>query len=78
MVAIRLKRVGAHHEPHYRIVVSDSRKDPSGAFIESIGYYDPHTEPITVKMNLDRVQHWISKGAKPSSSVAKLIKRATV
>ena len=77
MLRIRLRRDGAKKKPFYHVVVSDSRKTPSAAFVEQIGYYDPATEPSTLKLDTDRAEHWVSKGARPSATVAKLIKRAS-
>ncbi len=73
MVVIRLARHGAHKKPFYRIVVADQRKKRDGAFIEQVGTYDPNTDPSTIKIDLDKVDEWIGKGAQPSDRVAKLI-----
>jgi small subunit ribosomal protein S16 len=76
MVRIRLTRLGTHKKPFYRIVVADSRKPRDGANLEQVGYYDPLTEPKNVKIDLARVDHWISVGARPSETVERLIKKA--
>ncbi|MCR3922867.1 MAG: 30S ribosomal protein S16 [Firmicutes bacterium] len=77
-VRIRLKRVGAKKRPFYRIVVADSRSPRDGAFIEEIGYYNPTTEPTTLKVNNEKVQEWVQKGAQPSDTVKALLKRVEV
>lgn len=72
MVRIRLRRVGQKHQPSYRIVVADVESPRDGRFIEIIGSYIPTTEPFTFEVQEDRVFEWMSKGAQPSDSVAKL------
>jgi small subunit ribosomal protein S16 len=76
VVKIRLARFGRKKRPFYRIVVTDSRKRRDSGFKEVVGYYNPLTEPSTVKMDLDRVNYWLSVGAKMSDRVAKLKKIA--
>lgn len=68
-VKIRLKRLGAKKSPFYRIVVADSRAPRDGRSIEEIGYYNPLTEPVTVKIDEEKALNWMSKGAKPSDTV---------
>lgn len=68
-VKIRLKRLGAKKAPFYRIVVADSRAPRDGRSIEEIGYYNPLTEPVTVKIDEEKALDWMSKGAKPSDTV---------
>jgi len=72
MVRIRLRRIGQRHQPSYRIVVADVESPRDGRFIEIIGSYIPTTEPFTFEVQEDRVFEWMSKGAQPSDSVAKL------
>lgn len=74
MVKIRLKRMGANKKPFYRVVVADSRTPRDGKFIEEIGYYDPMTEPKTVKIDAERAQKWLADGAQPTETVKKLFK----
>ena len=74
MVRIRLTRLGTHKRPFYRVIVTDSRSARDGSNIEQIGYYNPLTEPKNVKLDLDRVDYWLSVGAKPSDTVERLIK----
>lgn len=71
-VKIRLKRMGAKKAPFYRIVVADSRSPRDGRFVEEIGYYNPTTEPMTFKVDSDKVAKWIKNGAQPSDTVKKL------
>lgn len=75
MIKLRLRRMGAKKRPSYRIVAADSRSPRDGAFIESLGYYDPLTEPSTLKVNEERVRHWLSVGAQPSDTVRDLLRR---
>ena len=74
MVKVRLARFGRKKRPFYRIVVTDSRKRRDSGWIESIGYYNPMTEPTTVKIDLDRLNYWLGVGAKMSERVEKLKK----
>lgn len=73
MLAIRLKRMGRKHRPYYRLVVSDSRSRTKGESVEEVGNYDPLPNPSAIEIDLQRVDYWLSKGAKPSATVAKLI-----
>ena len=63
MLKIRLRRMGAKHAAFYRIVVSDSRSTPRGRFVETVGTYDPATDPAAVKLDVERTEDWIRKGA---------------
>jgi small subunit ribosomal protein S16 len=73
-VRIRLSRVGATKRPSYRVVAMDSRRPRDGRALEILGFYDPLTEPATVRIDAERLAAWVSKGALPSETVAKLIK----
>jgi len=75
-VRIRLKRMGAKKKPAYRIVVADNRYPRDGRFIEEIGYYNPTTEPTTFEVDAEKVQQWLSKGARPSDTVKALLNKA--
>ena len=75
-VKIRMKRVGAKNAPYFRIVVADSRSPRDGKFIEEIGSYQPLKTGDNFILKLDRAQYWVSKGAKPSDTVASFIKKA--
>lgn len=74
MVKIRLKRMGANKKPFYRIVVADSRSPRDGRFIEEIGYYNPVSEPKTIKINEEKALKWLGIGAQPTETVRNLFK----
>jgi small subunit ribosomal protein S16 len=67
--------MGSHKRPFYRIVAADSRARRDGPFIEIIGTYNPLTEPSSITIKPERVQYWLSKGAQPTDTVQKLLKR---
>ena len=75
-VKIRLRRTGAKKAPSYRVVVADSRYPRDGRFIEEIGYYDPLTEPVTIKIDMEKANNWIQNGAQPTDTVKALLKKA--
>jgi small subunit ribosomal protein S16 len=75
-VHIRLRRTGTTRKPAYRVVVADSRAARDGKFIEVIGHYNPLTNPPTVKIEVEKAQAWIKKGAQPSNTVKNLLARA--
>jgi len=72
MTVVRLTRMGRKKSPFYRIVVTDSRKRRDGGWIESIGYYNPMTQPATLKVDEERLAYWKSVGAKLSDRVARI------
>jgi small subunit ribosomal protein S16 len=76
MVRLRLTRMGRKKRPFYRIVAADARSKRDGRHIEILGYYNPMTKPVELKVNLERVDYWVGVGASPSDTVAGLIKRA--
>ena len=76
MVKIRLRRDGAKKAPYYTIVVADSRYPADGKFIEKVGTYNPMVDPAEIKIDLEKVESWIKKGAKPTDTTAALIKKA--
>ncbi len=78
MVKIRLKRIGAHKQPSYRIVVADSRCARDGKFIEEIGFFDPLSDPEEIRVDGDKAKEWISKGAQPTERVKSLLKKSGV
>jgi small subunit ribosomal protein S16 len=78
MLRIRLRRTGKKKQPAYRLVVADSRAPRDGAFVETIGLYDPLTNPPTIRIDSEKARAWISKGAQPSETVAKLMRREGV
>ncbi len=73
-VSMRLTRVGGKKDPQWRVVVADRRSPRDGRFIETLGRYNPQTEPSTIVLNEERILHWLSKGAQPSEPVQKLLK----
>ncbi len=78
VVRIRLTRMGKRHMPFYRIVVVDSRKKRDGAYIESLGYYNPLREPAQIDVNVEKAVEWILKGAQPSETVSNILSKAGV
>ena len=77
-VKIRLRRMGAKKAPFYRVVVADSRYPRDGRFIDQVGTYNPLTDPVTVDFDAEKVAKWISNGAQPTETVAKLLKQAGI
>jgi small subunit ribosomal protein S16 len=75
---IRLKRLGGKHEPHYRIVIADSKKRRDGSAVEELGYYSPAGEETTLDVNVERVEHWLEIGAQPTETVRSLLVKAGV
>ncbi|MGA9996625.1 MAG: 30S ribosomal protein S16 [Pyrinomonadaceae bacterium] len=74
MLAIRLMRMGAKKRPAYRIVVKEKLSKRDGAYLENLGTYNPTRDPAEIKLNAERVQYWIEKGAQPTDTVRRLIK----
>ncbi|MDD3184895.1 MAG: 30S ribosomal protein S16 [Anaerostipes sp.] len=77
-VKMRLKRLGQKKAPFYRVVVADSRAPRDGKFIQEIGTYDPNQEPSVVKIDEEAAKKWLSEGAQPTDTVAKLLKVAGI
>lgn len=77
-VRIRLTRVGATKQPSYRFVVTDSRNARNGRSIETLGHYNPRTDPIEINVDEAKAKHWLSVGAQPSDTVARLFRRIGV
>jgi small subunit ribosomal protein S16 len=77
-VKIRLTRVGATKRPSYRVVAIDSRRPRDGRSLEILGFYDPLTDPATVRIDAERLNAWIAKGALPSQTVGKLMRQAGI
>ena len=73
---IRLTRIGATHQPHYRVVVAEARSRRDGAPVEVLGSYDPRSKGNPMNVNLERVDYWVSKGAKPTDTLHAMLKRA--
>jgi small subunit ribosomal protein S16 len=68
--------VGAKKKPQYRLVVADTRSPRDGRFIETVGHYNPRTDPPSVQVDHERVAYWLQHGAQPSEAVAKILRRA--
>jgi small subunit ribosomal protein S16 len=77
-VRIRLTRVGAKKQPSYRLVVADSRAARDGRAIDTIGHYNPRTDPIELRIDEAKARDWLAKGAQPSDTVLRLFKQAGV
>lgn len=75
MLSIRLTRMGAKKKPFYRIVVAEKRSKRDGRFVEAVGYYDPCRNPADIKLDRERIDYWIQRGAKPSETVRSFLKR---
>jgi small subunit ribosomal protein S16 len=73
-VRVRLTRVGSKKNPIWRVVVADQRSPRDGRFIETIGHYNPQTEPSTIRIDEERFQHWLARGAQPTGTVKQLMK----
>lgn len=76
MVSLRLTRKGTKDRPFYKIVAIDSRKRRDGRYIEQLGVYDPMQEGVNYKVDLESADKWISNGARPSETVASILKKA--
>ena len=73
-VRVRLTRVGSKKNPLWRVVVSDQRSPRDGRFIEAVGHYNPQTDPSTIVLDEQRLNHWLSRGAQPTNTVKRLLK----
>lgn len=78
MVKIRLRRMGAHKKPFYRVVVADARSSRDGRFIEELGYYNPMTNPADIKLDSEKAKKWLENGAQPTETVRSLFKKAGI
>lgn len=78
MVRIRLTRVGSKKNPIWRVVVADKRSPRDGRVIENVGTYNPQTEPSTITLKQDRLEHWIGKGAQPTDQVLQLMRTQSI
>ena len=77
-VRIRLTRVGATKQPTYRVVVADARSARDSRAIETLGHYNPRTEPVTFEVDAEKAKAWLSKGAQPSDTVVRLFKQSGI
>jgi small subunit ribosomal protein S16 len=75
MLKIRLRRIGAIRQPHYRIVVADARSPRDGRFLEILGHYNPRTEPATIQVDVTKYEEWKRKGAQPTDAVERLVRQ---
>ena len=75
MVKIRLKRVGMKKKPFYRVVVADERATRDGRFVDEIGYYNPVSNPVELKIDVEKAQTWLKNGAQPTDTVRALLKK---
>ena len=76
MVKIRLKRMGMKKKPFYRVVVADERASRDGRFIDELGYYNPVSNPVELKIDAEKAQKWIKNGAQPTDTVRALLKKS--
>ena len=77
-VKIRLRRMGAKKAPFYRVVVADSRYPRNGRFIDEIGYYNPLTAPVEIKIDADKAAKWMESGAQPTDTVKALLVKSGI
>ncbi len=75
MVKIRLRRQGAKKSPSYRVIVADERSPRDGRFIEELGYYNPLANPVEIKIDVEKANEWIKKGAQPTETVKSLLQK---
>ena len=75
---IRLRRMGAKKKPFYRVVVADNRSPRDGRFIEEIGYYNPLTDPVDIKIDAEKATKWLGNGAQPTETVRTLLKKSDI
>lgn len=77
-VKMRLKRVGAKKQPSYRVVIADSRSPRDGRFIEQIGFYNPLSTPVDIRIDAEKAQKWLACGAQPTETVKSLLKKTEI
>lgn len=75
MLAIRLMRMGAKKSPSYRVVVKEKLSKRDGAYVENVGFYNPTRNPAEVRLDMERVNYWIGRGAQPTDTVRQLIRQ---
>ena len=75
MLAIRLMRMGAKKSPSYRVVVKEKLSKRDGAYVENVGFYNPTRDPAEVRLDMERVNYWIERGAQPTDTVRQLIRQ---
>ncbi len=74
MLAIRLMRMGAKKSPSYRVIVKEKLSKRDGAYLENVGFYNPTRQPAEVRLDIERVNYWLERGAQPTDTVRQLIK----
>ena len=77
-VKMRLKRVGEKKQPSYRVVIADSRSPRDGRFIEQIGFYNPLSNPVDIRIDAEKAQKWLACGAQPTETVKSLLKKTEI
>ena len=78
MIKLRLRRMGAKKQPSYRIVAAESRSPRDGRFIEVVGFYNPKTQPATLRIDTERAKYWLDHGAQPTETVRSLLRHSGV
>lgn len=78
MIKLRLRRMGAKKQPSYRIVAADVRSPRDGRFIEIVGFYNPQTDPYTLRVDEERAKYWLDHGAQPTETVRSLLVKSGV
>jgi small subunit ribosomal protein S16 len=78
VLSIRLARIGKKKKPFYRVVVIDKRRPRNGRFVEIVGTYDPLKDPAEVKLDAERIKHWLGYGAQPSDTVRSFIRKQKI
>lgn len=78
MLAIRLSRIGKKKQPYYRVVVIEKTRPRDGRFVEIVGTYNPLKKPAEVKLNAERIKHWLSQGAQPSDTVRSFLRNQKI
>lgn len=77
-VKIRLMRIGAKHQPSYRVVVADSKVPRGGRYLEALGHYNPRTEPSTIQIDETKARSWLDRGARPSNAARVLLVKSGI
>jgi small subunit ribosomal protein S16 len=76
MLMIRLRRMGSNKRPVYRVVVSDRKKTPTAAVMEEVGFYSPRSNPVEFRLDRERIEYWVARGAQLSPTVKSLLEQA--
>ncbi|MBE7519187.1 MAG: 30S ribosomal protein S16 [Thermoflexaceae bacterium] len=78
MIRIRLRRVGKKRQPYYRLVVAQKEAKRDGAFLETLGSYDPHANPPAIQLDEAKAREWLTRGAQPSEAAEKILRKAGI